>query len=92
MSLKHNQKPFKLAIIGFGTVGEGVYWTLQHKAEKITRLLGRPLSIPLVLVKDTKHREIIRDTKVTNDFEDLLKEKHLDVVVEASPDATTAYP
>ncbi|MDQ0254639.1 homoserine dehydrogenase [Evansella vedderi] len=88
-----NQPTFQVAIIGFGTVGEGVYRTLERKAKKIEALLGRSLHIPFVLVKSVeKDRDVLPVTKVTNRLEDLLEYDRLDVVVEASPDAETAYP
>lgn len=84
---------YKLAIIGFGTVGEGVYQTLMKKSEKIEAILGRPITIPFILVKDQfRNRNVDSCTKVTHSFSDVLEETNLDVVVEATPDAKTAYP
>ncbi|MFA9559831.1 homoserine dehydrogenase [Evansella sp. AB-rgal1] len=84
---------YKLAIIGFGTVGEGVYQTLLKKSEKIAAILGRPITIPFVLVKDQlRMRNVSSITKITHSFSDILDESNLDVVVEATPDASTAYP
>ncbi|MCD8509604.1 MAG: homoserine dehydrogenase [Bacillus sp. (in: Bacteria)] len=86
-------RDFQLAIIGFGTVGEGVYRTVQTKGAKLKALLGRAIHIPFVLVKNPrKKREVQASTVVTNRFEEILNYNKLDVVVEATPDAETAYP
>ncbi|WP_096436316.1 homoserine dehydrogenase [Alteribacter populi] len=85
-------KAVKLAIIGFGTVGEGVYQTIVTKQEKLVHLLGRQLEVPVVLVKDgTKKREVAGNTKVTMQSEEVFRQR-FDLVVEATPDANTGYP
>ncbi|MBU9710937.1 homoserine dehydrogenase [Evansella tamaricis] len=87
------KKSFNIAILGFGTVGEGVYWALQKKSDKISSILGREINIPLVLVANrTKKRNIKKQTNVTDQLADVLKERQLDAVIEATPDAETAYP
>ncbi|WP_096189825.1 homoserine dehydrogenase [Evansella halocellulosilytica] len=84
---------FKLAIIGFGTVGEGVYRTIEKKSEKLVTLLGRSLEIPYVIVKNTdKEREVGEKTLVTNEFDTVINDRSLDVVIEATPDAETGLP
>lgn len=83
----------KVAIIGFGTVGSGVYETLIQQRKKLEKLIGAPYTIPVVLVKDaSKGREMSEDTRITDDFQAIMDRKDLDVVVEASPDADIAYP
>ncbi|MBU9722192.1 MULTISPECIES: homoserine dehydrogenase [Bacillaceae] len=91
MLSEYQQKPFRIAIIGFGTVGEGVYRTISDQGDKIKGLLGRPIAVTMIVVNQEKNREIGPDVKVTTDFNDLIEEKHLDVVIEATPDAQTAY-
>ncbi|TVP83780.1 MAG: homoserine dehydrogenase [Alkalicoccus sp.] len=81
----------KLALVGFGTVGSGVYEVMKAEARKIERLAGS-FSIPLVIVKDIQRsRNVEPDTQVTDDIEELFKQ-NIDTVVEVSPDAETAYP
>ncbi|WP_416147129.1 homoserine dehydrogenase [Salipaludibacillus sp. HK11] len=82
----------KVGIIGFGTVGSGVYETLLNKRAKIEELIDGSFEIPVVLVKDlNKAREMNSNTTLTATFEDLAK-FNLDAVIEASPDAVTGYP
>lgn len=84
---------FQLAIIGFGTVGEGVYRALEKKEAKVKALLGCSITIPFVLVKNVeKKRDVQSTTKVTDRIEEIFKYEGLDAVVEAAPDEETAYP
>ncbi|WP_088032634.1 homoserine dehydrogenase [Evansella clarkii] len=86
-------KPYKIAIIGFGTVGEGVYETIEKKSEKLGSLLGRQVEVPVVLVKNgDKPRQVSRKTEITTSFDSILNKKEIDAVVEATPDAATGYP
>jgi homoserine dehydrogenase len=74
----------KVAILGFGTVGEGVYQTIRTHGEKLHALLGKRVEVAAVLVKSKqKKRNICCDSLVTTDFADILSLPQLDVVVEA---------
>ncbi|ADU31698.1 homoserine dehydrogenase [Evansella cellulosilytica] len=82
---------FKLAIIGFGTVGEGVYRTIEKKAKKLEALLGARIEIPFVVVKNVDNRQVNGETTVTNNLDDVLNAQ-IHAVVEATPDSETGYP
>ncbi|MEY2195115.1 homoserine dehydrogenase [Neobacillus sp. BF23-41] len=77
----------KVAILGFGTVGEGVYKTIQSHADELTNVLGRKVEVAAVLIKNKqKTRDISEDVLITTDFAEILKLPQLDVVVEAIVD------
>ncbi|WP_147804321.1 homoserine dehydrogenase [Alkalicoccus halolimnae] len=81
----------RLAIVGYGTVGSGVYEALEENREKVEKLVGG-FTIPLIVVKDgKKSRTTESGTKISEDIETLYKEE-IDTAVEAVPDALTAYP
>ena len=42
----------KVAILGFGTVGEGVYRILQEKREEIKKSTGFTVDVVSILVQD----------------------------------------
>ncbi len=44
----------KVAILGFGTVGEVVYRTIRTHGEKLHALLGKRVEVAAVLVKNNK--------------------------------------
>ncbi|HEU5139447.1 MAG TPA: homoserine dehydrogenase [Bacillales bacterium] len=74
----------KVALLGFGTVGTGVYETIHSQKEKWKEVIGEDIEIAAVLVKD-KNKERTVDTKVrfTTDFQEILSLPGLDAVVEA---------
>ncbi|MBT2727615.1 homoserine dehydrogenase [Bacillus sp. ISL-75] len=77
----------KVAILGFGTVGEGVYRTIQSHAEELERVLGRKVEVAAILIKNKqKKRNINNDVLITSDFNEILSLPQLDVVVEAIVD------
>ena len=56
-----------VAILGFGTVGEGVYQTIQSHEEELTAILGRKVEVAAVLVKNKqKDQKNLRDILVTD--------------------------
>ena len=74
----------KVAILGFGTVGEGVYKTIQSHAEELERVLGRKVEVAAILIKNKqKKRNINENVLLTSDFNEILSLPQLDVVVEA---------
>ncbi|RLQ91181.1 homoserine dehydrogenase [Falsibacillus albus] len=71
-------------LLGFGTVGQGVYQTIHTHRKELKELLGTDIEIKGVLVKDEhKIRPIDQDILVTSNFSDLLKIPQLDLVIEA---------
>ncbi|MCM3569443.1 homoserine dehydrogenase [Neobacillus mesonae] len=74
----------KVAILGFGTVGEGVYRTIQSHAEEFIAVLGKKVEVAAILIKNKqKERGIHDNILLTSDFEEILKLPQLDVVIEA---------
>ncbi|MFC4737063.1 homoserine dehydrogenase [Bacillus daqingensis] len=81
----------KLGILGFGTVGSGVYESLEKERKRVETLAGF-FTIPVVVVKDaSKTRTTGPETLVTDRLEALF-EAGVDTVVEAVTDAEEAYP
>ncbi|CAM3939236.1 homoserine dehydrogenase [Alkalicoccus chagannorensis] len=84
-------KEKRLGIFGFGTVGTGVYEAAESHRTRIEQLAGS-YTIPVVVVQDeTRQRDVSSSTFVTSSVEALFA-SDLDTVVEAVPDAETAYP
>lgn len=82
----------KAAIIGFGTVGEGIYKIVDEKREQFKEQTGYTVEIATILVKDiTKERDIFPGTIVTDDFEAILNNPEIDVIFEAIVDEEPAY-
>lgn len=74
----------KIALLGFGTVGEGVYRTVKSHQEELKAVLGDNVEIAAVLIKNKqKKRDIDSDVLITDDFEDILRLRGINVVMEA---------
>jgi homoserine dehydrogenase len=74
----------KAALLGFGTVGQGVYEAINTHKEQLRSVLGEEVAIEAVLVKDgTKKRDIDEGVLITTDFEEILQIPGLQIVFEA---------
>lgn len=82
----------KAAIIGFGTVGEGVYKIVNEKKEQLKKQTGYTIEIAAVLVRDvTKKRDLLPGILVTDTFEEILNNPEIDIIFEAIVDEEPAY-
>ncbi|MET3729579.1 homoserine dehydrogenase [Fictibacillus halophilus] len=76
--------PIKAALLGFGTVGQGVYEALKTHREQLQAVLGKEVVIEGILVKDgRKKREVDEHVLITTDFDEILNIDGLEVVFEA---------
>ncbi|MDR6998995.1 homoserine dehydrogenase [Neobacillus niacini] len=74
----------KVAILGFGTVGEGVYRTIQSHERELEALLGKKVEVAAVLIQNKqKERNIAKEVLITTDFNELINLSQLDIVVDA---------
>ena len=82
----------KAAILGFGTVGQGIYHVLNEKREELRKKLGVELEVAKILVRDTSI-ERVPGTKelLTDNIEDVLAVEGLQVVFEAIVNEEPAY-
>ncbi|WP_332647762.1 homoserine dehydrogenase [Lysinibacillus sp. 54212] len=82
----------KAAILGFGTVGQGIYHILNEKREELREKLGVELEVAKILVTDAS-RERVPGTKhlMTENIDEVLAEKGLQVVFEAIVNEEPAY-
>lgn len=82
----------KAAILGFGTVGQGIYHVLNEKREELRKKLGVELEVAKILVRDTSV-ERVPGTKelLTDNMEDVLAVDGLQVVFEAIVNEEPAY-
>lgn len=77
-------KPLKLALLGLGTVGSGVYKILtQHQWELASRC-GRQLVISKILVRDLDKPRAVKvpSQLLTTDFAEILADPEIELVVE----------
>ncbi|NHM27954.1 homoserine dehydrogenase [Desulfofundulus sp. TPOSR] len=78
------QQTIKVALLGLGTVGRGVYRILTGNAVNIAHKVGAPVEISRILVRDlTRDRGILLDPALlTDNYQDILDDPEIDIVVE----------
>lgn len=77
-------KPINIAVIGLGTVGYGVYQTIQTHRKRLENLVGSPIYVSTIVIEHPdKHRKILSKTNITTDINDVLHNPDIDVVFEA---------
>ncbi|MFC7785799.1 homoserine dehydrogenase [Rossellomorea sp. GCM10028870] len=73
-----------VALLGFGTVGQGVCEAIDTHQERIREVLGKEVKVRAILIKDpVKQRNIDSSIKVTTDFQEILDIPDLHVIFEA---------
>jgi len=73
----------KAALLGAGTVGSGVYALSGMLADEMMQKTGGVLDIKKILVRDlNKDREGIPKDKLTSDWNDILADKEIQLIIE----------
>jgi homoserine dehydrogenase len=74
----------KVALLGFGTIGYGVYTNITNEQDTIQNVLKQTVKITGALIRDPhKERNISKEIFLTTDFHELLAKEKPDVVIEA---------
>ncbi|SEA07987.1 homoserine dehydrogenase [Thalassobacillus cyri] len=77
-------KKIKAALLGYGTVGQGIHEVLHEHQERLRILLGKEVEIVAILVQNpSKHKNLPENIVVTTNFEEIITLPELDVVFEA---------
>ncbi len=87
------EKPLKLGLAGLGTVGTGVYETLQRNHDILEARAKIPFEVKKVAVRDLdKVREVDVPVEcLTNDWHELVEDPEIDIVIELIGGTTAAY-
>lgn len=76
-------KNIKVALLGSGTVGTGVYKLIERQREELPHKVGAGLTVSKVLVRDkNKKREGIDPSVLTDQWEDIITDDEIQIVVE----------
>lgn len=75
-------KSIKIGLLGFGTVGQGVYRLLETQREVLRERTGLDLQIKRILIRDpNKDRGLPRELFTTN-YEDILYDPEISIICE----------
>ena len=81
----------KIAILGYGTVGSGVAEVLMQNADSIAQKAGRPIEIARILdIRDFPDDPLW--PKFTKNFDDIVNDPEISIVVETMGGLRFAYP
>lgn len=82
-----------IAMLGFGTVGTGIVEILKKRRETLREEIGQKINIKKILVKNVdRSREIeVEDGVLTNDFQEILEDDEIQIVVEVTSDIEESY-
>jgi len=88
-----NMEDVKIGIFGGGTVGGGIVEIIESKREHFQQMTGKNLSVKTICVRDLeKARDftVPEGCKITTEFDDILGDDSLDIVVEVMGGTTLA--
>lgn len=77
-------KKVRIALLGLGNVGKGVWNILQKNGEEIAQRSGYDIEIAKILVRDVNKDRGVKVPKelLTNDFNDIIKDDSIEIIVE----------
>ncbi|UJF15141.1 hypothetical protein LZ578_09060 [Jeotgalibaca sp. MA1X17-3] len=77
-------KAIHIGLLGFGTVGKGVYDLLTRNKEKIEEAIGCELQVKKILVNHIeKHQSSLdKGIPLTDQFSEVLQEESIEIIVE----------
>lgn len=77
------EQPIQIALLGLGTVGGGVFKLMNRLREELPMKVGAPVKITRILVRNRqKNRPGIPAELLTDDFQEILMDPHIQIVVE----------
>lgn len=76
-------KKIKVALLGAGTVGTGVYKLIHRRADVMEKTMGAELEIKKILVHNlAKKREGIETELLTDNWQEILNDEEIQIVIE----------
>lgn len=73
----------KVAILGAGTVGTGVYKLINRQKDEMMHKINAEMEISKILVRDkSKNRESIDHSLLTDNFDEILNDESISIVIE----------
>ena len=76
-------RKIKLALLGLGTVGTGVYKLIHMRSDVMEQTIGAQLEIKKILVHNiNKKREGIDPSLLTDDWKEIITDDEIQIVVE----------
>src|SRR5271157_3080590 len=72
-----------IGLVGFGTVGSGLYWLLRKNSDIITRRTGLEVSLKTICDLRTDHvKKNTSGARVTGDWNEIINDPSISILVE----------
>lgn len=83
----------KVGLMGFGTVGMGVYKVVNSKRKEWINTLGEDIEVKRILVKDLEKKRKLNINKnlLTDNAKEILDDKEIDIIIEVMGGMIPAY-
>jgi len=93
MSPSNSPRVIQVGLAGLGNVGAGVYKNLEKNRALITQRTGADIRVAKVAVRDLKRKRDVEvpDALLTTNWQDLVNDASIPVIVELIGGTTTAY-
>lgn len=76
-------KKIKVALLGVGTVGTGVYKLIQRRADVMEKTIGAELELKKILVHNlAKKRDGIEESLLTDNWQEIVNDEEIQIVIE----------
>lgn len=76
-------KKIKVALLGVGTVGTGVYKLIQRRAEVMEKTIGAELELVKILVHNLEKKRVgIEESLLTDNWQEILNDDEIQIVIE----------
>lgn len=73
-----------VALLGFGTVGKGVYHTIQVYQNKLQHIIGKRVKVACIMIKNLENYvDFQGDAAIETDIQAIVENPNIDVVFEA---------
>ncbi len=73
----------KIALLGLGTVGTGVYKLIQRRADVMTQTIGAQLELSKILVHNIKkERPGVESSLLTDNWQEILQDNDVQIIIE----------
>lgn len=82
-----------IGLLGLGTVGTGVVEILEERKDSLKLLTGKEIVIKKILVNNMdKKRDVrLREGVLTDDFNSIVKDEEIDILIEVTGDLEKSY-
>ena len=76
-------KKIKIGLLGFGTVGTGVYKLIRMRSDVMEQTVGAQLEIKKILVHNkNKKREGVDESILTDDWKEIIEDEEIQIIIE----------